>query len=312
MRIVIAGLGGVGGMVGARLAAGLADSLEHEIVFWCRGETLSAIKEKGLEISGHDGNITVRPSLATYSVDEVKSADLLIFATKNYHLEAAARELVPAIHNKTVVLPLLNGVSAVAILEKQLPQCDVLGGCIYISVHVERPGTARQAGSVQRIIFGKKGINEAENLTRYGGIDQILKKSGFSITLTERIDVEMWSKMVFLSPFAGVTTLFKRSISEVLSHEESFGTVKRMIQEIEALARAKSIGLPASIADITIEKARSFAPFTKTSMQIDQEKDRQTELESLIGYVCREGKATGVPTPTYDKVYDGLTAVCKK
>ena len=312
MRIVVVGLGGVGGVVGGRLAAGLAGSPEHEVIFWCRGETLSAIKKKGLELLGNDGAITVRPSLATYNVDEVKPADLLIFATKNYHLEAAASELSEAANSKTVVLPLLNGVSAVAALEKQLPQCDVLGGCVYVSAHVELPGIVKQAGAVQRIIFGKKGISEAENLTRYGAIDQALRKSGISITLTERIDVEMWSKLVFLSPFAGVTTLSKHSISEALSNEESFGTVKLMIDEIEALARAKNIDLPKNIAELTIEKARSFPPLTKTSMQVDQEKDKLTELESLIGYVCREGKTANISMPAYDTVYDGLKAVCKK
>jgi ketopantoate reductase len=42
-------------------------------------------------------------------------------------------------------------------------------------------------------------------------------------------------------------------------------------------------------------------------MQLDREKNRQTELESLIGYVCGEGKALGVPTPTYDAVYNSLS-----
>jgi len=312
MRIVIVGLGGIGGVVGGRLAAGLAGSPEHEVIFWCRGRTLSAIKGKGLEILGGDGKMIVRPSLATHSVDELKSVDLLIFATKSYHLEAAARELAAVADGKTVVVPLLNGVSAVAVLEKQLPRSDVLGGCIYISAHVESPGVVKQVGTVQRIIFGKKGISEAENLTRYGDIEQVLKKSGISITLTERIDVEMWSKLVFLSPFAGVTTLFNRSIDEVLSHEESFETVKRMIREIETLARAKNIDLPQSIADITIEKARSFAPFTKTSMQIDHENGRQTELDSLIGYICREGKTLGHSLATYETVYKGLKSICKE
>ena len=311
MKIVIVGLGGVGGVVGGRLLAGLADSPEHEVIFLCRGETLAAIKEKGLTVFGRDGEIKMCPSLATNSVDDVKSADLLIFTTKNYHLEAAARELAPITNKKTIVLPVLNGVSAVEALEKQLPGCDVLGGCIYVSAHVERPGVVRQAGAVQRIIFGKKGISEAENLTRYGSIDQVLKKSGISVTLTEKIEVEMWSKLVFLSPFAGITTLFRRSISEVFAHEESFEAVKRMIDEIEAVARLKNIDLPENIAEITIEKARSFAPFTKTSMQIDQENDRQTELDSLIGYVCREGKAHGIFLPTYGKVYEGLKAICK-
>jgi 2-dehydropantoate 2-reductase len=164
---------------------------------------------------------------------------------------------------------------------------------------------------VQRIFFGKKGISEADNRIRYGNVEQVLKKAGLNVTLTERIDVEVWSKFIFLSPFAGATTLFRRSIDEVLREEESFETVKKMIREIEALARAKNVGLPDNIADITIEKARSFAPSTKTSMQLDQEQERPTELESLIGYVCKEGKTLGVPTPVYEGIYGDLKAICQ-
>ena len=203
-----------------------------------------------------------------------------------------------------MAIPLLNGVSAPAVLEKY--SCDALGGCIYISAHVEKPGTVRQVGSVQRIFFGKRGIGLEENIARYGHIQRLLAKSGMDVTLTERIDMEMWSKFVFLSPFAGVTALFGLSIDQVLATSESFETVKRMINEVEALARAKNIALPQSIAEATLEKARAFAPLTKTSMQVDREKGRPMELEHLIGYVCNEGKALNTPTPTYDAVYKGL------
>jgi 2-dehydropantoate 2-reductase len=311
MKIVVAGLGGVGGIIGGRLAEGLARSPEHEVVFWCRGKTLEAISSEGLHILGDNGETTVRPALATHEIDDVKAADLLVFATKNYHLEAAARELAPLAAKKSVVIPLLNGVSAPSILERSFPESDVLGGCVYISAHVERPGTVRQAGVTQRVLFGKKGIDEAENLARYGAVERVLKKSGVTVSLTGRIEAEMWSKFLFLSPFAGVTTLYKRSISEILADKGHFETVSQMIREIEALARAKKIDLPENIADLTLDKAKSFAPFTKTSMQVDQEKDKTTEIESLIGYVRKEGQALKVPVPIYETVYESLKKICK-
>ena len=310
MKIVIVGLGGVGGIVGGRLAAGLSDSGEHEVIFWCRGKTLEAVSKEGLHILGSDGKMTVRPSLATCNVKDIQNADLLIFATKGYHLETAARELLPLGSEKTTVIPLLNGVNATSILKKQFSNSDVLGGCIYVSAHVENPGTVRQVGAVQRIIFGKKEISEAQNRTRYAGLEQLLKKSGINVTLTERIDVEMWSKFIFLSPFAGVTTLLRRTIGETLTDSEGLETVNAMIREVHALAKAKGVDLPENIADLTIEKARSFAPFTKTSMQLDQEKGNPTEIESLIAYVCDEGRAHSIPTPTYDTVYKSLKEIC--
>ncbi|MDR2528008.1 MAG: 2-dehydropantoate 2-reductase [Synergistaceae bacterium] len=303
MKIVVVGLGGVGGVVGGRLAAGLG-SEEHEVVFWCRGETLRVVASEGLRVLGADGTRTACSARATHDIADVKGAGLLVFATKGYHLEDAAREIAPALNAQTVAIPLLNGVSAPAILEKY--HCDALGGCVYISAHVEKPGTVRQVGSVQRVFFGKQGVGLEENTTRYGHIQRLLAKSGLDVTLTERIDVEMWSKFVFLSPFAGVTALFELSISQVLAKPESFETVKQMINEIEALARAKNIALPQNIAEVTLEKARAFAPLTKTSMQIDREKGRPMELEHLIGYVRDEGRTLNIPTPAYDAVYKGL------
>jgi 2-dehydropantoate 2-reductase len=311
MKIVIVGLGGVGGVVGSRLAAGLAGSSEHEVVFWCRGKTLEAVSAEGLNLLSGDGKITARPALATCDVKDVGKADLLIFATKNYHLDAAARELAPLADKTTTAIPLLNGVSASSVLESRLPESDVLGGCIYVSAYVESPGTVCQVGTVQRVFFGKKNISEADNRVRYGSVEQVLKKSGMSVTLTERIDVEVWSKFIFLSPFAGMTTFFERSIGDILADEKSAETVKRMIREVRDLALAKNIDLPENIADLTLEKARAFPPSTKTSMQADREKGRRTELESLIGYVCEGGRALGVPTPTYNTMYNRLIAVCE-
>lgn len=311
MKIVVVGLGGVGGIVGGRLANGLSDSPEHDVVFWCRGQTLDAIDKEGLHILNGNERLTVRPSLATCRHQDVGSADLFILATKGYHLGDAARDIASMAAPGASVIPLLNGLNAASVLERELPECDILEGCIYVSAHVDNPGTVQQVGSVQRVIFGKKGISEAENRIRYGQIEQVLKKSGIGITLTERIDVELWSKFIFLSPFAGVTTLHGLSIGEVLNDEACFEKVSGMIGEVEALAQAKGVKLPEKIADLTVEKARAFPSPTKTSMQMDHEKGRKTEIESLIGYVCEEGKALGVPTPLYDEVYDFLRTICK-
>jgi len=311
VKIVVVGLGGIGGLVGSRLVAGLSGDSSHEVVFWCRGKTLEAVSERGFRLFAHDGEIVARPAVATCKIEDVGAADVIVFATKNYDLDAAAAELAPAATEKTTVIPLLNGVSGVSTLEKHFPKSDVLGGCIYVSAHAEEPGTVRQLGSTQRIFFGKKGIGEANNQARYGGIEQVLKKSKIAIILTERIDVEMWSKFIFLSPFAGTTTLLKLSIDEVLADIKGFETIRQMIGEIELLARAKNIDLPENIADLTVEKARSFAPLTKTSMQLDQEKGRTTELESLLGYVCKEGKDLGISLPVYETVYRELKNICK-
>ncbi|NLL36844.1 MAG: 2-dehydropantoate 2-reductase [Fretibacterium sp.] len=312
MRTVIVGVGGIGGFLGGRLAAGLSEERDQELVLWCRGETLKNIREKGLTLLDQDGRATtVRPDLATNRASDVGAADLVLFATKSYDLEAAILETAPFITEQTRVIPLLNGVCAVDLLEQHLPQADVLGGCIYTSSHVRSPGTVQAVGSVQRLFFGKHGLSSVENRVRYADVEQFLRKSGLQVTLTARIAVEMWSKFVFLSPFAAATTFYGRSIGAVLVDSEAFETVMGLIGELEALARAHKVPLPENIADLTVEKARSFDSTTRTSMQLDQEQGRMTELDCLIGYVCREAAAQNLPVPNYDRIYAALLETCR-
>ena len=311
MKIVIVGMGGVGGIVGGRLAAALAHDPEHQVIFWCRGETLENVRKNGLTLTGQDGTLVVRPALATCDAEEAGIADALFFATKGHQLEEAARATAPLVAPSTRVVPLLNGVSAASTLERTLPHCDLLGGCIYISSHIQAPGSVRQVGAVQRLLFGNGKVSEAENRIRYAHLEQLLKRSGIQVTLTERIDVEMWAKFLFLSPLAAATTFYRRSIGEVVEDPETQRSVIDLIREAEDLARALDVALPENITNLTLEKARAFDPKTRTSMQLDQEQGRVTELEFLVGHVCREGRAKGVPTPTYDRFYENLKAFCR-
>lgn len=309
MKTVVVGIGGIGGLLGGRLVAGVNDDANNQIIFWCRGNTLKKIKEDGLTLIGNEGKVNIRPTLATCNPGDVPHADLVLLATKSYSLEEAAKDISTMVTEGTCIIPLLNGLEAPNVLQSYFPQADVLGGCIYVSAHAENPGIVRQIGAVERLLFGKKTLSAAENQLRYGEIEQLLKKSGMNICLTEKIETEMWSKFIFLSPFAGATALYRRTIGEVLANSDSFETVRLMVAEVHTLAKVKQILLPDNIEEITLEKARTFAPSTKTSMQLDQEKGNRTEIESLIAYVCKEGQKYSIPTPTYDTVYSSLKEI---
>ncbi len=50
-------------------------------------------------------------------------------------------------------------------------------------------------------------------------------------------------------------------------------------------------------------------PHIKASMQLDVEAGRRTELESIIGVICRKGRELGLPTPVADMIYATLLPV---
>ena len=154
MKIAVVGLGGVGGYFGGKIARKYAGSPEHGVVFIARGAHLAAIRRDGLLLKTVEEEFRVKPDLATDNPSEAGRCDLILFSVKEYDLEAAATALIPLLHEKTIVLPVLNGVDIAERLRSILPRGVVLSGCVYISAFIEAPGVVRQVGGACRLLFG--------------------------------------------------------------------------------------------------------------------------------------------------------------
>jgi 2-dehydropantoate 2-reductase len=83
--------------------------------------------------------------------------------------------------------------------------------------------------------------------------------------------------------------------------------LRNLMTEVEAIARAKAIELPADIVDLTMKRVASIPYATKTSMQIDYEQGSPLELDIFAGYVVKTGREVGVKTPLHEQVWRELT-----
>ena len=81
-KIVIVGLGGVGGYYGGMLAKNHIDNPEIEIYFVARGKHLKKVQENGLTLITENGTFQVVPTLATDNVTEIGTADYIIMTPK--------------------------------------------------------------------------------------------------------------------------------------------------------------------------------------------------------------------------------------
>src|SRR6266568_3762885 len=107
MRIVVVGVGGLGGLYGGLLA-------EHgeDVTFIARGPTLEALRSRGLTVRSPSlGNFSV-PVHATDNPGELDPPELVLFCVKTYDLERAAEQIRPLVGPSMAVLPLLNGIDA--------------------------------------------------------------------------------------------------------------------------------------------------------------------------------------------------------
>ena len=302
MRIAVVGIGGVGGYYGGRLAYTYPRGSEHEVIFLCRGAHMEAISKNGLKLIARDGELTARPSLATDTPAEMGAVDVALFCVKGYDLPEVARSMAVAISPRTVVIPLGNGVDNDETLKRVLGRGDVLNGCAYISTHIEAPGVVEQTGGSRKFFFG----NPDGSIDPYRPIEKMLNSAGIDAELSANILREMWTKFIFIDPASGVTSLHGVTIGQALDDPGLRMQLFGMMREVQILARKKGVELPEDIAEQALGKAGAFPRDTKSSMQLDVESGRRTELETTLGYVVRQGRELGVPMPLHSGLYESL------
>jgi len=305
MRIGIVGIGGVGGFYGGKLARAYPPGGEHEIVFLARGAHMQAIRESGLRVITRQGEFVARPSLVSDSPAELGSLDVALFCVKGYDLPSAAAAMKPAVRPDTVIVPLGNGVNNDEIILRALGTGDCLNGCVYISTHIEAPGVVEQTGGNCKLRFGSPaGVMEP-----YYALESVFRQADIDATLSAHILADVWMKFVFIDPVSGVTSLYACTIGEVLADAERRSLLERLMCEAAAVARARGVDLPGDVVQQSMAMAGAFPADTRSSMQLDVEAGRRTELDTMLGFVVREGVRLGVPTPAHSNVYEALRQV---
>ena len=302
MKIAIVGIGGVGGYYGGKLALKYAASNDHQIFFIARGEHLDKIRKDALKLITTEGDFTAMPSLATDNPKELGPLDLILFCVKGYGLDNAARMITGNLHSNTVTIPLLNGVDSVERLKAILRQGNILNGCVYISTRIVRPGVIQQTGGSCNLLFGP----ESGSVEPYREIETLLKNANIKAELSENITVGAWSKYLFVGPLAGITSLLEKPFGAIMENREHKTMLEEMMKEVKLIADEKGISLPENIIEQSLEVTSNFPYETKSSMQLDFEKGRETELETFTGYIIKSGKASGIKTPLHDKIYSEL------
>lgn len=301
-KIIIAGIGGVGGFFGGLLAKKYEGSSEVEINFLSRGSHLKEIQNKGLKVLHGDKSFIARPHLATDNAAEIGEADYIIICTKNYDLEASIEQLKPCIAPDSIILPLLNGVDASERIQELLPEIKVLKGCVYIVSHLKETGAVENSGNIQKLFFGLDNEVNRDLIN----LESIFNEAGIEVNLSQEISKVTWQKFIFVSPIAAATSYFDWNIGKVL--EENEALLIKLIDEVSQVAFAKGIKLDKDIREKSLYLIKSLPYNNTSSMHRDFKSGKgKTEIESLLAYVIKAGEKLAIDTSSYNEIYKSLS-----
>ncbi len=301
MKICFWGVGGVGGYFGALLTKRFKN--EHEIYFIARGKHKDEICANGLTLkkSGGEEIINVMPDKCSEHIENIPICDIIIVSVKSYDLDTAVKEISKISHNKTIILPLLNGVDIYERIKNNLTSGIVLPSCVYVGTHIESPGVIFQKGGSCKILFGSDPEFPNTNLD---GLKNLFTEASINFEQMENVYISIWSKYIFIAAYGLITATYNKTIGEVLNDPELGTKTKAIMNEVDTIANRLEIPLGPNIIENSFLKAKDFPFETKTSFHRDVEsKGKINEGESFGGTIIRLGKKLNIPVPITETVY---------
>ena len=298
MKIAVFGSGGIGGFLGGALCKS-----GEEVWFLARGKHLDAMREGGLRIESVSlGNFQVSVK-ATDKPSDIGPVDLVLFSVKSYDTEAALEQIGPLIGKQSGVLSFQNGVDNEDKIANMLGKEHAIGGSISVESYIEEPGKIVQATGPWRIVIGEM---DGSMTGRIKIAQDALVKAGLICEISNHIRDVIWEKFLFICATAGVCSVSRSTIGEMLAFQPTRDMFVASMKEIEAIASAKGIELPDDIIAKTIARSDSLNKAAKPSMLRDLERGNRLEVDALNGTVSRIGHELSVATPINDFIYASL------
>ncbi|MCG2633382.1 MAG: 2-dehydropantoate 2-reductase [Gammaproteobacteria bacterium] len=292
-RVLLAGAGGIGCFVGARLSSVVG----VEVGLLARGAQCQALRTNGVRLvdNGQPEESFDLPVLDSGCGDDLAKVgryDWVIVCCKTQHTEALAAQLLPVVRGDARILSLQNGVDNEPLLAAAF-QREVVGGlCIRFAAHLTAPGQVSVVGPpITMIGEYPQGVSD-----RVRQMVAWLNLGGMQAQTTEDIRKDLWRKLVINGAVNPVTALLGRDTGFVRDSHHALAVVREVMDEIAAAARVDGVDLSGDDLAQMWQVVKQIDAF-KSSMQIDAERGSELEYAGLTEAVLRRVEVSGGSAP---------------
>jgi 2-dehydropantoate 2-reductase len=297
MRILCLGAGAIGGYFGGRMAEVGAD-----LTFLVREDRQRFLVENGLRIESPFGDFSGPVNTVTKA--EVTGAfDLVLLTCKAYDLPSAMEAIVPAVGKGTAILPLLNGIAHIGMLNEKFGRVHVLGGVAKIGVTLTPEGVIKHLNDWRYITFGEQ---DGALSARVLALKAVFDKTSVLAAAVPNIMQVMWEKIVHLSTIAGMTSTMRASVGEIARTRYGASLMIEFLECNAAIAREE--GFTPSDKFMTEYRTLFSDPQSKytASLLRDIERGNAIETEHIIGFMLDRANAHKVDSSLHRIVFTHL------
>tara|TARA_R110001606_G_scaffold78950_2_gene182362 strand:- start:741 stop:1724 length:984 start_codon:yes stop_codon:yes gene_type:complete len=295
MNICIAGAGAIGCTLAARLSKS-----GQTVNVLARRETLETIQKKGIHLTDIDGEHNVKVN-ASDSAKELGPQDIIFICTKAPALPAMLKLITPMLHEKTIVIPVVNGIpwwyfqgiegrfsgnSIQAIdpdgsVSKLLPHNHLIGCVVFITASRNSPGVVTSTNP-HLIVLGEINHQMSERLEK---VRKVIEDAGIEARATDNIRDQIWTKVAANITSNPLSVVTKGTLEQLYTNDLLKPLVRRMLDEVLLIAAA--YGARIRFDPHTFMELGAGMGAVKTSMLQDYEAGQPLELDA-IGYSVLE------------------------
>ena len=300
MRVLVVGAGAIGGYFGGRLL-----QAGRDITFLVRPRRAQELASAGLVIKSPGGDVTLKQP-PTVQADALKETfDVVLLSCKAFDLADAIKSFAPAVGPQTSIIPLLNGMRHLDVLDSAFGRARVLGGLCAIAVTLNEAREVVQLAPMQSLTYGERDGQLSE---RVRAIDGIFKSGNFGAVASEHILHDMWEKWVFLASLAASTSLMRTSLGNILAAPGGKDFVLGILDECRAIATAEGYPPRAPFIDRTLGMLTTEGSPLNASMFRDIKAGLPVEADHVVGDLIGRADTAKVPVSRLRVAYTHLKA----
>ena len=294
-NVAMIGAGAIGGVYAYSIHKLLGDNF----AFIAHGKRKERLEKEGLYLNGEHFN----PKLV--SSDENTTFDLIIVSVKNYQLQSAIEDMRNLVGENTIILTILNGISAREVLKEEFKDNHVLYG-LAIKIDAVKVGNKITQNSKAIIQFGDK-YNKTMS-KEVLAVKNLLNDAKINNQVFEDMIKTVWTKWMLNIGLNQVSAISGATYGVIKNTPELLSLVNKAMTEVMEVSKACNINLGdenwASVQDVI----DSLDGDGKTSLLQDVENKRKTEVEYFSGTLIKIAKEHNVEVPVNEVLYNFIKA----
>lgn len=264
-------------------------------------ERKTRIEKDGVKVNGE----VYYPNVIDPENKSIEKMDLIIFGVKNYDLDQAIEDVRYLVKEGTIMLPLLNGVTASERIKSAYPEARVfLGLSMGIDALRGSDGIVNTDNGIVQLGYEDNSVIADE----VSSVEYYLKSAGIDARVYKDMKRMLWRKWMLNVGVNQASAITGAEFKYFNMSKELLELFRSAMLEVLKLAEAEGVDLTIKDLEDIQEVILNFTPEGKTSMLQDTEAKRRTEIDYFAKTVVEYGKRLNVPTPVNEVLYLAIKA----